>query len=226
MSDSPESVRQDVREHYTQIAETGGSCCGPDTCGCKGYSDAELALIPAEAVAIGLGCGNPTAMIDLARRNAAHAGVRNVEFLPGDLENLPLPDASVDVIISNCVVNLTPDKLRALREAFRVLRPGGRLAISDIVIDPDLAGFPVPEAELRRSLDWAACAAGALTTSALRAALTQAGFADIDLEVVSRTTTDDLPRHGSPLQERLGDDGLRELAHRFTSTSIKARRPA
>ena len=280
MSDSPDLIRQNVREHYTRVAETSGGfprpaaqaserCgCGPDTCGCKSYSDAELALIPAEAVAIGLGCGNPTAlaslasgevvldlgsgggldvllasqrvgpsgyvygvdttpaMIDLARRNAARAGVRNVEFLPGDLENLPLPDASVDVIISNCVVNLTPDKLRALREAFRVLRPGGRLAISDIVIDPDLAGFPVPEAELRRSLDWAACAAGALTTSALRAALTQAGFADIDLEVVSRTTTDDLPRHGSPLQERLGDDGLRELAHRFTSTSIKARRPA
>jgi ubiquinone/menaquinone biosynthesis C-methylase UbiE len=267
MSDSPDLIRQNVREHYTQVAETGGGCCGPDACSCNGYSDAELALIPSEAVAIGRGCGNPTAlasletgevvldlgsgggldvllasqrvgpsghvygvdttpaMIDLARRNAARAGVTNVEFLPGDLENLPLPDQTVDVIISNCVVNLTPDKGRALHEAFRVLRPGGRLAISDIVIDPDLVGFPVPEAEIRRSLDWAACAAGALTTAALRSALSQAGFVDIDLQIVSRTTTEELPQQGSPLLDRLGDDGLRELARRFTSTSIKARRP-
>jgi SAM-dependent methyltransferase len=279
MSDSPDLIRQNVRQHYTQIAETSGGFpqsaaptserngCGPDPCSCNGYSESELALIPAEAVAIGLGCGNPTAlaslvpgevvldlgsgggldvllasqrvgpsghvygvdttpaMIDLARRNAARAGVTNVEFLPGDLENLPLPDATVDVIISNCVVNLTPDKGRALREACRVLRPGGRLAISDIVIDPDLAGFPVTEAEIRRALDWAACAAGALTSSALRAALEQAGFVDIDLAVVSRTTADQLPQHGSPLRDQLGDDGLRDLAHRFTSTSITARRP-
>jgi SAM-dependent methyltransferase len=268
MSERPDLIRQNVRQHYTEIAQSSAGCCGPDPCNCNGYSDAELALIPAEAVAIGLGCGNPTAlaslapgeivldlgsgggldvllaaqrvgpsghvygvdttpaMIDLARRNAARAGVANVEFLPGDLENLPLPDTSVDVVISNCVVNLTPDKVRALREAHRVLRPGGRLAISDIVIDPDLAGFSVAEDEIRRSLDWAACAAGALTTSALRSALTQAGFVDIDLEVVSRTTADELPQQGSPLRQRLGEDGLRELASRFTSTSIKARRPS
>jgi len=267
MSDSPELIRQNVREHYTQVAETGAGCCGPDACSCNGYSDAELALIPSEAVAIGLGCGNPTAlasldpgevvldlgsgggldvllasqrvgpsghvygvdttpaMIDLARRNAARAGVTNVEFLPGDLENLPLPDQTVDVIISNCVVNLTPDKGRALREAFRVLRPGGRLAISDIVIDPDLDGFPVSEAEIRRSLDWAACAAGALTSSALRADLLQAGFTEVRLDVVSRTTADELPQGGSPLRQSLGDGGLHELAQRFTSTSITARRP-
>jgi SAM-dependent methyltransferase len=267
VSESPEHIRQTVREHYTQVAETSRGCCGPDVCSCNGYSDEELALMPAEAVDIGLGCGNPTAlaslrpgevaldlgsgggldvllaaqrvgpaghvygvdttpaMIELARRNAARAGATNVEFLPGDLENLPLPDESVDVILSNCVVNLTPDKGRALRQAFRVLRPGGRLAISDIIIDPDLAGFPVSEAEIRQSLDWAGCAAGALTSSALRAVLQLAGFVDIDLDVVSRTTTDELPQRGSPLRERLGDDGLRELARRFTSTSITARRP-
>jgi SAM-dependent methyltransferase len=267
MSDSPESILQNVRQHYTQIAEAGSSCCGPDACNCNEYSDAELALIPQEAATIRLGCGNPTAlaslvpgevvldlgsgggldvllaaqrvgptghvygvdttsaMIDLARRNAARAGATNVEFRPGDLEKLPLPDAAVDVIISNCVVNLTPDKDRALREAFRVLRPGGRLAISDIVIDPDLSGFPVSEVEIRRSLDWAACAAGALTSTELRAALAQAGFVDIGLDIVSRTTAEELPQGGSPLLGRLGEDGLNELARRFTSTSITARRP-
>ena len=261
-----EEIRQTVRQHYTEIAQTGGSCCGPDACTCNDYSDAELALVPAEAAAIGLGCGNPTAlaslrpgevvldlgsgggldvllasqrvgpsgraygvdttpaMIDLARRNAARAGVTNVEFLPGDLEKLPLPDETVDVVISNCVINLTADKVIALREAHRVLRPGGRLAISDIVIDPDLSGFPVSEAEIRGSLDWAGCAAGALTTSEMHSALEQAGFEDIGLEVVSRTTTDELPQRGSPLQARLGDEGLRRLASRFTSTSITARR--
>jgi ubiquinone/menaquinone biosynthesis C-methylase UbiE len=267
MNGTPEEIREDVRQHYTKIAETSGACCGPDPCQCHDYTDAELALVPSEAASISLGCGNPTAlaslqpgevvldlgsgggldvllaaqrvgpsgraygvdttpaMIDLARRNAARAGVTNVEFLPGDLESLPLPDETVDVVISNCVINLTADKTVVLREAYRVLRPGGRLAVSDVVIDPDLAGFPVTEAEIRRSLDWAACAAGALTTAEMRAALEQAGFTDIALEVVARTTPDELPQHGSPLLERLGQDGLRRLAERFTSTSITARRP-
>jgi SAM-dependent methyltransferase len=267
VSESPEAIRQTVRQHYGQIAESSGGCCGPDPCTCGDYSDSELALIPTEAASISLGCGNPTAlaslgpgevvldlgsgggldvllasqrvgptghvygvdatpaMIDLARRNAVRAGATNVEFLPGDLEDLPLPDASVDVVISNCVVNLTPDKGRALAEAYRVLRPGGRLAISDIVIDPDLDGFPASESEIRQSLDWASCAAGALTSSALRAALRQAGFVDIGLEVVARMSREELPRQGSPMQERLGDEGLRQLASRFTSTSITARRP-
>ena len=267
MSETPELIRRNVREHYTEIAKTASGCCGPDLCSCSGYTDAELALVPTEAASISLGCGNPTAlaslrpgefvldlgsgggldvllaaqrvgpsgfaygvdttpaMIDLARRNAARAGATNVEFLPGDLENLPRPDATVDAIISNCVVNLTPDKLRTLREAYRVLKPGGRLAISDVVIDPDLAGFPVSEAGIRGSLDWAGCAAGALTTSEWRAALTQAGFIDIGMEIVSRTTVEGLPGGGSPLRDRLGDDGLPDLASRFTSTSITAHRP-
>ena len=96
-------------------------------------------------------------MVELARENQIKAGLSNVEFLKGEIEQIPLPDASVDVIISNCVVNLSGEKERVLAEAFRVLRPGGRLAISDIVISG-----PMP-AEIKLSLElWAGCVAGAL----------------------------------------------------------------
>jgi ubiquinone/menaquinone biosynthesis C-methylase UbiE len=171
------------------------------------------------------GVDTTPAMIDLARRNATKAGVPNVEFRLGDLEDLPLQDASVDVILSNCVVNLTPDKGRALREAFRVLRPGGRLAISDIVIDPDLEDLPFGAEEIRRSLDWAGCAAGALTSSQVRSALDEAGFGEIGLHVEYRLTPEELPRQTSDLAADLGDLGLHQVAGRFTSTSITARRP-
>ena len=171
------------------------------------------------------GLDTTPAMIDLARRNAARAGVTNVEFRAGELEDIPLPDQCVDVIISNCVVNLTPDKGRALQDAFRVLRPGGRLAISDIVIDPDLEGLLFTPDAIRRSLDWAGCAAGALTSSELRLALDQAGFRDVRLDVEYRMTLEELPRQSSDLAAALGEDGLRQVAGRFTSTSITGRRP-
>jgi len=164
------------------------------------------------------------AMIDLARRNAAKVGATNVEFRLGDLEDLPLPDESIDVILSNCVINLTPDKRRALDEAFRVLRPGGRLAISDIVIDPDLDGFSLPASEIRADLDWAGCAAGALTTSALRSALGAAGFRDISLTVDYRMDVDDVPQAGTALRRRLSQGELQQLARRFTGMSITARK--
>src|SRR5204862_6977978 len=111
-------------------------------------------------------------MLDLARANAAQAGVENVEFLHGYLEEIPLPDASADVVISNCVISLAADKLIVLAEAARVLRPGGRFTVSDVIADPDL------EATARaRMRQWTGCIAGALTESELRAALADAGLA-------------------------------------------------
>ena len=118
-------------------------------------------------------------MLDLAGRNQAEAGVANVEFLLGTIEDVPLPDGSVDVIISNCVVNLSPDKDAVFREAFRVLKPGGRLAVSDIVLRR-----PLPEPLLQVMALWSGCATGALLDTDCRAKLGAAGFADIDIEPV------------------------------------------
>jgi ubiquinone/menaquinone biosynthesis C-methylase UbiE len=116
-------------------------------------------------------------MLALARENQRKAGATNVEFLKGEMEAIPLPDASVDVVISNCVINLSPDKDQVLREAFRVLKPGGRLAVSDVVVRGE-----VP-AEIRRSVElWVGCVAGALEESEYRAKLAAAGFDRVDIE--------------------------------------------
>ena len=118
-------------------------------------------------------------MLDLARANAAKAGATNVEFLKGEIEQIPLPDASVDLVISNCVINLSGDKPRVLKEAFRVLRPGGRFAVSDIVVR---GGMP---AAVRRSMElWAGCVAGALEESEYVRLLTEAGFQDVSVEPI------------------------------------------
>jgi SAM-dependent methyltransferase len=183
------------------------------------YSDEERGALPAAAVTASLGCGNPTALIDLrpgdtvldlgsgggidvllsarrvgpegtvygldmtddmlalARENQRKAGVQNVEFLKGEIEHIPLPDQSVDVIISNCVINLSADKDRVLAEAFRVLRPGGRFAVSDVVSRGE-----VPE-DIRRSVEaWIGCVAGALDEHDYRARLERAGFRNADVE--------------------------------------------
>lgn len=225
MSDT--SVHDAVCNKYGQIARTGGrvGCCGPVACGCGDpitsnlYSDRETEGLPAEAVAVSLGCGNPTALIDLqpgqtvldlgsgggidvllsarrvgptgkvfgldmtddmlalARENQRRAGATNVEFLKGTIESIPLPDQSVDVIISNCVINLSVDKDAVLREAFRVLKPGGRFAVSDVV----LRGSVPPE--LRRSLElWVGCVAGALQEEEYASKLKAAGFADVEVD--------------------------------------------
>jgi arsenite methyltransferase len=117
------------------------------------------------------------AMLNLARENARKAGATNVEFLKGEIEQIPLPDNSVDVIISNCVINLSADKSKVLREAFRVLKPGGRFAVSDVVVRGE-----VP-AEVRKNVElWIGCLAGALEENEFRAKLTEAGFHSIDIE--------------------------------------------
>ena len=116
-------------------------------------------------------------MLELARENQKRAGVENVEFLKGAIEKIPLPEHTVDVIISNCVINLSGDKDRVLTEAFRVLKPGGRLAVSDVVVRGD-----VP-AEIRRSMElWVGCIAGALEENEYREKLARAGFESIEVE--------------------------------------------
>src|SRR5947209_18668014 len=116
-------------------------------------------------------------MLALARENQSKAGTENVEFLKGEIENIPLPDNSVDVIISNCVINLSSDKDRVLKEAFRVLRPGGRLAVSDVVVRGE-----VPAEVRKNMLLWVGCIAGALSDTDYIAKLVKAGFDEIDIE--------------------------------------------
>jgi SAM-dependent methyltransferase len=122
-------------------------------------------------------------MLALARQNQEKAGVTNVEFLKGEMETIPLPDASVDVVISNCVINLSTDKDKVLAEAYRVLRPGGRFAVSDIVFQGDMS--VVPEELLCDVEAWSGCVAGALEERDYLAKLERAGFADAAVEVTN-----------------------------------------
>ena len=120
-------------------------------------------------------------MLELARRNVAEAGVQNVELVKGYIEELPLGDASVDVVISNCVINLSADKPAVLREVARVLRPGGRFAISDVIADPDM------DAATRADMQaWTGCVAGALTRADFEQALTDAGLVDAEIRTTHR----------------------------------------
>jgi arsenite methyltransferase len=170
-------------------------------------------------------------MLDLARRNAAEAGVENVAFLKGDIAAIPLPDNSVDTIISNCVINLAADKEPVLREAFRVLKPGGRLAVSDIVIHGGLPEIgdrhPGGAGHLTRQdlSSWAGCVAGALTDEEYREGLAQAGFEAIDLEITRRYGIADLPLPLPSWVEQLGDRLAGDIVGRFASTFVRARKP-
>jgi len=158
-------------------------------------------------------------MLELARENQRKAGVTNVEFLKGEMEEMPLPDGTVDVIISNCVVNLSPDKDRVLAEAFRVLKPGGRVAIADIVVRGS-----VPQ-ELRRSLElWAGCVAGALEEDDYRRKLAAAGFTDIEIESLREYTAGDAETGGlGELVRQYAMKGADSLG--FISAVVRARRP-
>jgi arsenite methyltransferase len=159
-------------------------------------------------------------MLTLARENQRQAGVGNVEFLKGEIEAIPLPDDSVNVIISNCVINLSADKDRVFAEAFRVLKPGGRLAVSDVVVRGE-----VPTA-IRRSVElWIGCIAGALEESDYRARLAKAGFEAIELEPTRIYRTEDA-------REFLDREGIdaRAIAPavdgKFMSAFVRARKPS
>jgi arsenite methyltransferase len=159
-------------------------------------------------------------MLELARQNQQKAGIENVEFLKGEMEDIPLPDDSVDVIISNCVVNLSPDKDSVLREAYRVLKPGGRLAVSDIVYR---GGMPE---ELRRSLEmWAGCLAGSLEESEYVVKLKTAGFQDVGVEVTRVWKEEDL--RGTQIEGAVDSLSLeaRQALPNFVSAFIRAQKP-
>jgi arsenite methyltransferase len=159
-------------------------------------------------------------MLNLARENQRKAGVHNVEFLKGEIENIPLPDCAVDVIISNCVINLSADKDRVLAEAFRVLKPGGRFAVSDIVVRGEMP------AEIRRSVElWIGCVAGALEESEYRAKLASAGFTEIDVEPTRVYTVADAA--DVLAQAKLDSEKIAPYVDgKFVSAFIRARKPA
>ena len=159
-------------------------------------------------------------MLDLARKNQAEAGVTNVEFLRGEIEAIPLPDASVDVIISNCVINLSGDKDRVLAEAFRVLKPGGRFAVSDVVVRGE-----VPE-EIRRNMElWVGCVAGALEETEYVAKLMRAGFGEIGVEPTRIYDLADA-RAFLTAQGIDADAAARQADGKFMSAFVRARKPA
>ncbi len=162
-------------------------------------------------------------MLALARENQRKAGATNVEFLKGEIENIPLPDQSVDAILSNCVINLSPDKDRVLSEAFRVLKPGGRIALADIVVRESIPPALQKIAEL-----WAGCLAGALEESEYRAKLEKAGFRKIGIEPTRVYTASDMDALLSALRaEGLETASLfRRLEGKFCSAFIRARKPA
>jgi SAM-dependent methyltransferase len=235
-------------------------CCDPITTNL--YDEAEKSGLPANAVLASLGCGNPTALIELkagetvldlgsgggidvllsakrvgpsgkaygldmtddmlalARENQRQAGVGNVEFLKGEIEKIPLPDNSVDVVISNCVINLSADKDRVLREAFRVLRPGGRFAVSDVVVRGE-----VPEEVRKNMLLWVGCVAGALEELEYTSKLADAGFADISVEP-TRVHSVQNARHFL-VEAGIDADAVLPLVEgKFVSAFIRATKPA
>lgn len=157
-------------------------------------------------------------MLSLARENQRKAGVENVEFLNGEIEAIPLPDAAVDVIISNCVINLSADKRKVLSEAFRVLKPGGRFAVSDVVFRGE-----VPES-VRRSVElWIGCVAGALQESEYRSLLTEVGFEEVDVEPTRIYRAED----ASAFLQEAGIDpvGIEDIDGKVMSAFVRARKP-
>jgi arsenite methyltransferase len=270
------STQSAIQEKYGSAARavtqsSAAACCDPGLRCCDPitknlYGADEKGLLPENAVLASLGCGNPTALIDLqpgqtvldlgsgggidvllsarrvgptgkaygldmtddmlnlARENqqqaeAQNPGTLNVEFLKGEIENIPLPDNSVDVVISNCVINLSSDKDRVLREAFRVLRPGGRFAVSDVVTRGE-----VHPAVRQSMLLWVGCIAGALQEDDYRAKLTAAGFTNIDLEPTRVYDIEDARQFLTEAGISV-DEIAPQVEGRFLSAFIRATKP-
>jgi arsenite methyltransferase len=261
-----------VKEKYGQAATAArqgdtAACCSTSCCSSADpitsnlYSDTETQALPKGAVSASLGCGNPTALIDLhdgdtvldlgsgggidvllsakrvgasgkvfgldmtdemlalARENQRKAGAENVEFLKGRIDAIPLPDNSVDVIISNCVINLAADKDRVLREALRVLKPGGRFAVSDVVVRGS-----VP-AEIRRNMElWVGCIAGALEDTEYVSKLAAAGFDQIGVEVWR--VYDPADAREFLTNAGVDEHQIAEAEGKFASAFIRAQKPA
>jgi SAM-dependent methyltransferase len=161
------------------------------------------------------------AMLELAEHNRVEASVENVRFLKGVIEDIPLPDNAVDVVISNCVINLSADKGQVLREAYRVLSPGGRFAVSDIVF---MGQFPQA---IRSDLEaWAGCIAGALEEETYRQLLTEAGFTNIEIEVTRRYSIQDVADSGASASiAAFSEIELTEIDGKFVSAFIRAQKP-
>ena len=260
-----------VQEKYgaaaRQVRESGRVACGDPALRCCDpittnlYDEAQKSGLPASAVLASLGCGNPTALIELkagetvldlgsgggidvllsarrvgptgkaygldmtddmlalARENHRQAGQENVEFLKGEIENIPLPDGSVDVVISNCVINLSADKGRVLREAFRVLKPGGRFAVSDVVVRGE-----VPEEVRKNMLLWVGCIAGALEEREYAGKLAEAGFSGISIEPTRVHSIEDARQF--LMESGIDVDRIAPLVEgKFMSAFIRATKP-
>jgi SAM-dependent methyltransferase len=253
------AARQVKASGSVACCDPGLRCCDPITTNL--YNAAEKGGLPANAVLASLGCGNPTALIELkegetvldlgsgggidvllsaqrvgptgkaygldmtddmlalARENQHQAGVENVEFLKGEIESIPLADNSVDVVISNCVINLSADKSRVLREAFRVLKPGGRFAVSDVVVRGE-----VDEQVRENMLLWVGCIAGALEEQEYAAKLAQAGFGEISIEPTRVYSIEDA-RHFL-VEAGIDVDAVAPLVDgKFMSAFIRATKP-
>jgi SAM-dependent methyltransferase len=242
-------VHEVVRDRYAQIARAGApvpeaGCCGPtpDTLARRmGYQSEEIAAAP-DGANLGLGCGAPLQfaarevgetgrvigvdmtpeMLDRARRNAEAVGAANTEFRSGRIEALPVEDASVDVVISNCVINLVPDKAAVYREVARVLRPGGRIVVSDIVLDA-----PLPPLVADSVAALTGCVAGAALRKDYLEMVSAAGL--VDVEVVKDSGFGELVEDVVPAELRRRADAkgidVHAVAQTVRSVTVRARKP-
>jgi arsenite methyltransferase len=259
-----EPIVDAVRERYAsaalQVRSGGVACCSPngdDAVTRDLYTEGETSHLPADAVAASLGCGNPTALVDLhqgeivldlgsgggidvllsarrvgptgfaygldmtdemlllAQENKTKAGATNVAFLKGRIEDIPLPANTVDVVISNCVINLAADKSLVLRDAFRVLKPGGRFAVADVVVEGQ-----VPESFRANMEAWVGCLAGALEVETYKELLSDAGFEDISMEITRRYTLEE-----AGIDPATAEQEWRDADGKLASAFVRAAKP-